>query len=331
MAPPQATHLTDEEIDLQFGRGYRALQTRLKDLSKLVPKAPELPNDAEEVPDYLEGEIETTQRILDDADELLQHYNELEKEFKGFFRSLRTKDDQTTAQLWSDNICTTTGILDTVALVMKQRREHTTILRQCKSSLGRAKRQLAQLLPPPPPPPPPAVAAPLGLLLRTEREPFKVTVYDGVDKRDYQQWWEAFEASNDKDINMSTVQKFTELKAKLQGQALLKIKYLPLTAANYDVAKNILNRAYGDKEYLIELLKDKLLNMPYCNSRQDVEAYQEEVESSLQQLEGLMGGPCTSDEIRGQLVKRLPVPYLQRLLHIKARYGVANSANNNIN
>ena len=99
MAPPLPPPLTDEEVDLQFGRGYRALQTRLKDLSKLVPKAPELPNDAEEVPDYLEGEIETTQRILDDADELLQHYNELEKEFKGFFRSLRTKDDQVTAQL----------------------------------------------------------------------------------------------------------------------------------------------------------------------------------------------------------------------------------------
>ena len=313
--------LTDEDVDIQFGRQYRALSTQLKDLSKLVPKEPVIPADQEEVPDYLEGEIATSQRIIDDADFFTGQFNEMEKEFKQFFRSLRTREDQGVAQLWSDNICTTTGILDTVSLVLKQRREHTTILRKCKTMLGRTQRQLA-LVHPPPPPPPPAGAVPLGLLARTEREPFKVSVYDGVDKREYQSWWEAFEASTDLDINMSTVQKFTELKAKLQGQALLKIKYLPLTAANYDVAKGILQRAYGDKEYLVELIKDRLLNMPYCNSRQDVEAFHEEVESALQQLEGLMGGPCTSDEIRSQLHKRLPVSYLQRVLPIKERYGV---------
>ena len=189
--------------------------------------------------------------------------------------------------------------------------------------LGRTQRQLALIHPPPPPPPPPPPhgVVPLGLLTRTEREPFKVSVYDRVDKKDYQQCWEAFEASTDVDVNMSTVQKFTELKAKLQGEALRKIKYLPLTAANYDVAKGILKCAYGDKDYLVELIKDRLLNMPYCNSRQDVSDFHEEVESALQQLEGLMGGPCTSDEIRSQLIKRLPILYLQRLLPIKARYG----------
>ena len=139
--------ITDEEVDIQFGRQYRALSTQLKDLSKLVPKEPVIPADPEEVPDYLEGEIATAQQIIDDADSFTSQFSEMEREFKNFFRSLRTKEDQNVAQLWSDNICAATDILDTVSIVLKQRREHITILRKCKTMLGRTKRQLAQLHP----------------------------------------------------------------------------------------------------------------------------------------------------------------------------------------
>ena len=74
--------LTDEDVDIQFGRQYRALSTQLKDLSKLVPKEPVIPADPEKVPDYLEGEIATAQRIIDDADFFTGQFNEMEKEFK---------------------------------------------------------------------------------------------------------------------------------------------------------------------------------------------------------------------------------------------------------
>ena len=87
MAPPQPTHLNDEEVDLYFGRGYRALKHDPRTcIVKTRRKNLKLPDDAEEFPNYLGGEIETTQQILDDADELLQQYNEIEKRFKGFYR-----------------------------------------------------------------------------------------------------------------------------------------------------------------------------------------------------------------------------------------------------
>ena len=275
--------LKDEDVDLQFGRQYRALSTQLKDLSKLLPKAPKLPDEAEDVPDYLEGEIETTQQILTDADDLLNQYNELEKEFRHLFRSLRTKEEQTTAQLWSDNMCTVTGLLDTVALVMKQRREHITILRQCKASLGRAQRQLAQLHPV-------AAAAPAPATLVTAQ--FKlpdvpIPTFHG-DVMDYKFFCKIFRKRvEDKPIDDE--EKFSLLLAHLRGKPLELVKHLPLNTIGYNQAKDRLRRKYGNEDVLVDIITKRIFALRRCSSHDDVRAMFNNADAWLSQLDDVKG------------------------------------------
>ena len=91
--------LTEYEVEVQFGKRYQSIAAQFKDLSKCVPTAVTVPGELDDIPDVLEGEMEAIQQILDDADRLLTQYNELEKEFKQFYRSLTTRDDQKVAQL----------------------------------------------------------------------------------------------------------------------------------------------------------------------------------------------------------------------------------------
>ena len=73
-------------------------------------------------------------------------------------------------------------------------------------------------------------------------------------------FWETFSVAVD-EIACSEVTKFTYLKSVLKDEAKAAVEGLSLTAANYSVAKNILNQRFGRKEKLIFAHVQELLNL----------------------------------------------------------------------
>ena len=301
--------LTEYEVEVQFGKRYQLIATQLKDLSKCVPTAVTIPGVLEDIPDFLEGEMEAIQQIMDDANRLLTQYNEIEKEFKQFYRSITTRDDQKVAQLWSDNLCTSSKILDLYALVTKQRREHFAIFKSCKTTLGRTKRQLGLAQP--------TVPAPAATLVTAQ---FKlpdvpIPIFYG-DVMDYKFFCKIFKKRvEDKPIDDE--EKFSLLLAHLRGKPLELVKHLPLNTVGYNQAKERLRRNYGNVDVLVDIITKRIFSLRRCTNHDDVRAMFENADAWLSQLDDVKGAECKSNEFHRHLEQLLPKPYASRVIKAK--------------
>ena len=78
---------------------------------------------------------------------------------------------------------------------------------------------------------------------------------------DFNNFWSMYTWSIDSDTDLSGVAKFTYLCSLLRGDALLSIKGLSITSANYDVAKNTLCTRFGDNKKIIQTHFKALQNL----------------------------------------------------------------------
>ena len=161
----------------------------------------------------------------------------------------------------------------------------------------------------------PAVAAPAPAPIAPSFKlpEVKLPMFDG-DIGSFQSFWGLFTTIVD-GAHASPEQKFSLLKTKLMGEPLNLVRDLPLTAANYDSAKNLLNDRYGNPKAIARQVRAQLFALPQCKSRHEVKEVYYHAEALLIQLEAITGSQCNSDEILQFLEQRLPGYYLERLIN----------------
>ena len=75
-------------------------------------------------------------------------------------------------------------------------------------------------------------------------------------------FWDSFQASVDKNSNISCVDKMNYLSGLLKGEAARVIQGLPLSESNYKRAVDLLKERFGQKQVLINAHMDALLKIP---------------------------------------------------------------------
>ena len=75
-------------------------------------------------------------------------------------------------------------------------------------------------------------------------------------------FWDSFQASVDKNSDISGVDKIYCLSELLKGEAARVMQDLPLSESNYQTAVDLLKERFGQKQVLINAHKDTLLKIP---------------------------------------------------------------------
>ena len=76
------------------------------------------------------------------------------------------------------------------------------------------------------------------------------------------EFYDAFQAAVDSNLNLSGVDKSNYLCIRLEGDALEVIGGMTLTNANYDKAKDILKERYGRQDVIVNAHYKSLVNLP---------------------------------------------------------------------
>jgi hypothetical protein len=82
------------------------------------------------------------------------------------------------------------------------------------------------------------------------------------DVMKFMTFWQQFTACVDEQEDIPTVTKFNYLVGLLKGDAKAVLEGLPITAENYEQAKNIVNKRFGRKELVIFAHIQTLLSLP---------------------------------------------------------------------
>ena len=80
------------------------------------------------------------------------------------------------------------------------------------------------------------------------------------------EFYDAFEAAVDSNLNLSSMDKFNYLHSRLEGEALEVTRVMTLTNANYDKAKGILKERYGRQDVIVNAHYKSLVNLPVSSS-----------------------------------------------------------------
>ena len=89
----------------------------------------------------------------------------------------------------------------------------------------------------------------------------------------WQQFYDAFEASIDKNENLSNVQKFTYLQGYLEGPALKCIEGMTLSNENYIQALKQLKDRYGNPQLITSTHMSKLLKQEKVFNSKNVKEF----------------------------------------------------------
>ena len=83
-----------------------------------------------------------------------------------------------------------------------------------------------------------------------------------VDPVNFQPFFDSFKSAIDDNKKLSGVDKMNYLRSLLNGAAAAAIQGLPLTSENYEAAKVILNKRYGNKQTIINAHMEGLVKIP---------------------------------------------------------------------
>ncbi|XP_065918882.1 uncharacterized protein [Dysidea avara] len=84
------------------------------------------------------------------------------------------------------------------------------------------------------------------------------------DVTKFRSFWDSFKSAVDENNDLSVVDKFNYLQSLLEGPAAKSIQGLPLTAANYDCAKQVLEERFGRMKQIIAAHMDDFLKIQAC-------------------------------------------------------------------
>ena len=82
----------------------------------------------------------------------------------------------------------------------------------------------------------------------------------------FQSFWEGFESSVHQNTGLSVIDKFSYLRALLEGAAARSIQGLALTEGNYCAAIDILKEQFGKPQHIIAGHMKDFMKIPSCTS-----------------------------------------------------------------
>ena len=82
------------------------------------------------------------------------------------------------------------------------------------------------------------------------------------DPINFQPFFDSFKSAIDDNKKLSSIDKINYLCSLLKGAAAAAIQGLPLTSENYEAAKAILNKRYGNKQTIINAHMEGLVKIP---------------------------------------------------------------------
>ena len=127
------------------------------------------------------------------------------------------------------------------------------------------------------------------------------------DIRKWTTFWDSFESSIHSNTTLSDVEKFTYLQSLLEHSAREAISGLTLSSANYSEAISVLKGRYGNKQKIIALHMDTLLNLEPVTSQHNLTSIRrlyDQIEANLRSL-GVTSDTYTS-LLLPVVIKKIP-------------------------
>ena len=92
------------------------------------------------------------------------------------------------------------------------------------------------------------------------------------DPTNWREFIECFEATIDKNTQISNIEKMNYLTIHLEGEAEAALKGLKLCNDNYETAKDLLKERFGDKQTLISCHMNKLFSLNNVYDSTDIKS-----------------------------------------------------------
>ena len=107
---------------------------------------------------------------------------------------------------------------------------------------------------------------------------------------EWQAFWDSFKCAIHENPGLSDVDKFNYLKSLLEKSAAATIEGLSLTESNYEIAIELLQQRFGDKQVIISSHMDSLLKLPQLRSSTDTKGLRrlyDQIEAHVRGLKSL--------------------------------------------
>ena len=133
-------------------------------------------------------------------------------------------------------------------------------------------------------------------------------------------FWDSFVSAVDKNQALSDVDKFNYLKTLVEGTAAAAIRGLPLTADNYEAAKHILKKRFGQPQVIINAHMEGLVKIAAVASDSNLKRLRElydQVEAHIRALQAI--------EVESESYGKLLIPLLMEKLPANLRLIISRS------
>ena len=107
--------------------------------------------------------------------------------------------------------------------------------------------------------------------------------FDGNFK-DWSAFWDSFDLAINSNQSLTPIERFSYLRASLQGSVAATINGLSLSSTNYEAAVALLKERYGDPQKIINAHMDALVNLPIVENARNLKAVKhlyDEVEANV--------------------------------------------------
>ncbi|XP_056016952.1 uncharacterized protein LOC125656535 [Ostrea edulis] len=136
--------------------------------------------------------------------------------------------------------------------------------------------------------------------------------YNG-DKIKFKDFWDAFDATINRNSKLSRIEKFNYLQSKLTGEAKAAISGISLSHENYDVAIDIIQERFGDAQSVINKHYMELINIqPVTNDTLSLRRLYDDLEKHMRSLEALRQD-VNQDVFVSMITSKLPKETLLQL------------------
>ena len=141
----------------------------------------------------------------------------------------------------------------------------------------------------------------------------EIPIFDG-NKTKWREFWDFFQATIDKNKQLSDTEKMCYLRGRLTGEAKDTISGLMLSSENYEIAKTLLKERCGNYQWIIHFHFTQLINLkPALNSPKGLRLFYDQMESHLRSLEAL-GQDINHDIFAFLITSKLPKDILMELV-----------------
>ena len=133
------------------------------------------------------------------------------------------------------------------------------------------------------------------------------------DRLKWTEFWDTFEATVDKNSNISNIEKLNYLLSKLSGEAKHSVSGILLSNENYAVVVELLKERYGDSQTVINSHYVELINLkPAQNTPRGLRSLYDQIEKHLRSLQA-MEQDINQDVFISMITSKIPKDVLIQL------------------